>query len=188
MQMQSWIKQCGITGLLSLALCAPAAGGTLYKWKTADGTVSYTDDLKRVPEQFREGAGKVRTSGLGSYARYTPNNAKAQQGHGERLAGRLERLRNFNAEPQGPQAFQVPLSQTVVRVSDRMSIAVPNGGLEASEPIVVEERRVRDPGNITTRHVTVVKQGDRVISVIRPKASHNGAEWGDEAELLPAID
>ncbi len=188
--MQRWIKQCGIAGILSLALCAPAMGGSLYKWKTADGTVSYTDDLKRVPEQFRGEAVQTKTSGLKDYARYTPRNEKAQVGQSERLQERLERLRAFNATPQGTVSFQAPSSQTIVRVNERLSVAVPNSGMDAQAqaPVVVEERRVRDPGAITTRHVTVVKQGDRVISVIRPKSSHNGADWGDEAELLPDFD
>ena len=84
--------------------------------------------------------------------------------------------------------LSIPQTQTVVRVSDRLSLAVPNDAAGSNEPVIVEERRVRDNSAITTRHVTVVKQGGRVISVIRPKASHNGAGWGDESELLPDLD
>ena len=186
--MRKLMMQIGMTGLLALALVAPAAAGTLYKWTGPDGGVSYTDDLKRVPQQYRASAVTMKTKGLDSYQRFTPETEKGKDVRRERLDARLERLRAINAEPESPRRLSIPHTQTVVRVSDRLSLAVPNEAMNGSEPVVVEERRVRDPSAITTRHVTVVKQGDRVISVIRPKATSSGADWGDESELLPDFD
>ena len=174
----------GWMGLLTLALVAPAAAGTLYKWTGPDGAVSYTDDLKRVPSQFRGEATRVKTGGLSGYERFTPSRANHTTEQQARLEARLERLRLVNAEPVAQPRLVTPHTQTVLRVSDSLSLAVPNEAMTGDEPVVVEERRVRDRGAITTRHVTVVRQGDRIVSVVRPESSHNGANWGHERELL----
>ena len=54
--------------------------------------------------------------------------------------------------------------------------------------MVVEQRRVRDRNNISTTHVTVVRQGDRILSVVRPESAHDRADWGDERELITPSD
>jgi hypothetical protein len=51
-----------------------------------------------------------------------------------------------------------------------------------AEPIVVEEHRVRD-GNATT-HIYVVRQGDRVLSVMRPHTNQSDATWQDIEEVI----
>lgn len=183
--MRKLMMQVGLTGLLAVALVAPATAGNLYKWTGPDGGVSYTDDLKRVPEQHRASVVKVKTKGLGSYARYTPEAAPRKNEQRERLHNRLERLREFNRESRPTVRMTVPHSQTVLRMNDRLSIAVPNDRINSDEPVVVEEVRVRTDDAITTRHITIVKQGDRVISVIRPETANQGAGWYDEADVLP---
>ena len=49
---------------------------------------------------------------------------------------------------------------------------------------MVEQVRVRDRNNISTTHVTVVRQGDRILSVVRPESAHDRADWVSESELL----
>ena len=41
-----------------------------------------------------------------------------------------------------------------------------------AEPVVVARERVRDPNHVTTRTVTVIRQGDRVLAVIEPRHPH----------------
>ena len=48
--------------------------------------------------------------------------------------------------------------------------------------------RVRDRNNISTTHVTVVRQGDRILSVVRPESAHDRADWADEGELIGEKD
>ena len=48
---------------------------------------------------------------------------------------------------------------------------------------LVEELRVRDPNSIATRHVTVVRQGDRVLSVIKPASPAQSASPPSESDL-----
>jgi len=49
--------------------------------------------------------------------------------------------------------------------------------------VIVEEMRVRDPDSIATRHVTVVRQGDRVLSVVKPANPAQPADPPSEREF-----
>jgi hypothetical protein len=51
---------------------------------------------------------------------------------------------------------------------------------ESDEPVVVERLRARSRDSITTRHITVVRQGDRVLSVLKPAASQSSSDFPSE--------
>jgi len=54
-----------------------------------------------------------------------------------------------------------------VRVDlDMLEIDVPSGA--EGEPVVVEAVRSRARGSLSTRTVRVVRQGDRVVAVVKP--------------------
>jgi hypothetical protein len=178
-----------VGSLLAVAVATSAAGETVYRWNAADGSVAFTDDAKRIPAQYREQAQKTRTGDLASYGRYTPARAGAYPREAQ-LAERLERLRAINATAEAPAA---PVrasagTQTILQLNNRSSIAIPNEQMIGDEPVVVEQRRVRDRNNISTTHVTVVRQGDRILSVVRPESAHDRADWADERELLGEKD
>ena len=170
--------------LLTLAVATSATAGTLYRWTAADGSVAFTDDAKRIPAQYREQAQRARSGDLASYGRYTPT--RVMEKPEPQLAARLARLREINAAGDASSAPPRPSSttQTILRLNNRSSIAIPNEQLVGDDPIVVEQRRVRDRNNISTTHVTVVRQGDRVLSVVRPESAHDRADWASESELL----
>lgn len=154
--------------LLIAALAAPATAGTLYKWTAEDGSVAFTDDPKRVPERYRSQVETREASGLENYERFTPGDPIRQSEYQKRLEARLERLRRLN-EPR-PVAVPIPPGvqpEIMIRTDERTALTIPNGA-QGDAPVVVEEMRVRDPNSIATRHVTVVRQGDRVLSVIKP--------------------
>lgn len=174
-----------VGSLLAVAVATSAAAETVYRWTADDGSVAFTDDVKRIPAQYREQAQRTRMGDLASYARYTPTRAPAYPRDAQ-LAERLERLRAINA---AGEAAAAPVrasagTQTILQLSNRTSIAIPNEQLVGDEPIVVEQRRVRDRNNISTTHVTVVRQGDRILSVVRPESAHDRADWANESELL----
>jgi hypothetical protein len=50
-------------------------------------------------------------------------------------------------------------------------------------PVVVERKRYRDRDSMSTRHITVVRQGDRVLSIVKPRSHVEPAYWGDEEDL-----
>jgi hypothetical protein len=174
-----------VGSVLAVAVATSAAGETVYRWTAADGSVAFTDDAKRIPAQYREQAQRTRTGDLASYGRYTPAQASAVPREAQ-LAERLERLREINATAEAPAAPErAPAgTQTILQLNKRSSIAIPNDQFLGDEPVVVEQRRVRDRNNISTTHVTVVRQGDRILSVVRPESAHDRADWADERELI----
>jgi hypothetical protein len=162
-------KLISVAGIALLAVLAtPALAGTLYKWTAEDGSMAFTDDAKRVPERYRSQVKTIRTAGLDSYERFTPSDSTRQSERQRRLQERLERLRALN-EPAGTVAASAPGGQTeiVVRANRQTALTIPSDDA-GGEPLVVEEMRVNDPDSIATRHVTVVRQGDRVLSVLKP--------------------
>lgn len=54
---------------------------------------------------------------------------------------------------------------------------------ESDEPVVVERMRARSRGSLVTRQVTVVRQGDRVLSVIKPRSRQSSSDWPIEEDL-----
>jgi hypothetical protein len=183
--MLKWIT-LSLTFLLCTGLAGAASAGSVWRWTANDGSVAFTDDVKRIPEQYRASAKVVRTGDLGSYARYTPAETRAaSQERSLQLMERIARLRELNEAPgYTPAPARVEQASTILRLDNRSSIAIPNDRNGSDEPIVVEQRRVRDRNNISTTHVTVVRQGDEILSVVRPESAHDRADWPDESELL----
>jgi hypothetical protein len=178
-----------LSGLsLALALSASAAAGELYRWTNADGVVSFSDDVKRIPEAYRASAVVVKTSSLASYERFTPARAAESESYRERLGAYVERMRALNDEVAAERLTATPKpalgSLGDVRVNHKLSVALPDDVRASGEPVVVEEHRVRDGD--TTTHVYIVRQGDRVLSVMRPHTNHSGANWRDLEDVLEA--
>jgi hypothetical protein len=58
--------------LVVLGLSGPSFAGTVFTWETDDGTISFTDDAKRIPARYKLSATKKEMSPLKTYPRYTP--------------------------------------------------------------------------------------------------------------------
>ena len=207
-----WLRGsiCGLAVggvLLAVAGATPAAAGTLYRWKSDDGSVAYTDDLKRVPERYRDKAEAITTDGLASYPRFTPTDAAASKEYNEKLTARLDSLRAWNAQtdPRAPLAALAapgaphPVSSIQLETASRRRVQDDNGeyhwtatqGIDSNpvptvafgadpndpNPVVVERKRMIADGNVATELVTVVRQGDRVLSVIRPEHKESRTTW-----------
>jgi hypothetical protein len=168
---------------LLAALATPAVAGTLFKWTAEDGSVAFTDDPKRVPERYRSQVKTIETGGLDTYERFTPSDSAQQSDQQKRLQERLERLRALN-RPAPTIAVPAPGVQPylIIKTDERTALTIPNGA-QGEAPVVVEEMRVRDPNSIATRHVTVVRQGDRVLSVVKPASPAQSVDPPSEAEF-----
>jgi hypothetical protein len=178
-----------LTLLLTAGLALSAAAGTLYRYTTEDGGIAFTDDPERVPARYRAQAQAVETRGLERYARFTPADAAARARHDEGLAERLAWLREFNAAAELPAAQEPgahPLPETIVQVNRDTSVRIPTAQLADDGPIVVEEVRVKRPGLFVTTHNTVVRQGDRILLVVRPSQQTQAGpnDFIDERDLL----
>jgi hypothetical protein len=216
------IVATSITGAVvagAVLLGAGTAGaGTLYRWKTENGTLAFADDPKRIPERYRERAEAIETEGLDGYGRYTPTDAAAQQEYADRLAERLDGLRERSGvgeAPAGAVVIEEPparhplegvaLQSTREEVGRRLvntedgprwrrttrlqTVDQPTPVLgvtpdpDSEEPVVVERVRARSRDALVTRHITVVRQGDRVLSVIKPRARQSTSDWPIEEDF-----
>jgi hypothetical protein len=213
---------CVAAGVL-LAAAAPAAAGTIYRWKAADGSIAYADDLKRVPERYREHVETLTSGGLGDYKRYTPTDSAASREYRQQLAERLDSLREWNARSDAtaplPPVAAAPAAQpspagvsgiALQSLDDRVGRrrvlgadgsyhwvttqsnqlidrATPVVGLDrdpqSDAPVVMEQRRVMDSRGIATQHVTVVRQGDKVLSVIAPRDLDSSIDFPRRSDL-----
>jgi hypothetical protein len=175
----SWI------GLLVSIVASAASAGSLYRWTNSDGVIAFSDEMKRIPEAYRASAVRVETSNLASYKRFTSAQPAQSQSYTERLRAQVARLRVLNAEVAAEQA---PPSRVAghelgqVRVNGKLSVSLPDALIASDEPLVVEEHRVR--AGDTTTHVYVVRQGDKILSVVRPHTNHSNTDWPTFEELV----
>jgi hypothetical protein len=202
----------------TLLAAAPAGAGTLYRWESENGTLSFADDPRRVPERYRDQVVEIQTEGLDGYGRFTPTDSAAQQVHSERLSERLDGLREqsgVSGEPAGVIVLEEPPAEHplegIALQSVRESVGrrrvntasgprwrrttrlqtvdqpVPVLGMSADpdsdEPVVVERVRARSRDSLVTRHITVVRQGDRVLSVIKPRSRQGTSDWPVEEDF-----
>ena len=169
---------------LVAGLAGPAFAGNVYAWKTEDGTYAFTDDSKRIPAKHRSEA-KLRSVGqLTRYERYTPVSAERGKPYVERLRERQAELRTVTAtasygaiagamSAQGTGiGYTIPVngggtSGGRSAASLRVPVDGRNTAQASDEPVVIESKRMEPANNMATRHWTFVKQGDRIITVIK---------------------
>jgi hypothetical protein len=156
---------------------ASASAGTLYSWKTDDGTQAYTNDKKRIPAKYK---GQVETSkfqAMNSYKRLTPGPKSDLAPYSERIVERLEVLRSAGEPALASSGGGVSGGFVKVNInagSDgrgsgaEVQIPVGAGSDPDWEPVTIEHVRVMGTkGHSSSRHVQVVRQGDKVLAVIK---------------------
>lgn len=84
---------CLLTVFFTFQTCNQTANAnTIYTWQTIDNTKSFTDNLKWIPEKYKENSEKIKINGLKDYFKYTP--VLNEKEHKEKLMKRLKELRN----------------------------------------------------------------------------------------------
>lgn len=195
-------------GLFAGATSASAEAGALYRWESQDGTVSFTDDAKRIPERYRGSAHTIDRTVLTDYGRYTPTDRAATDEYSKRLAERLEALRAVNEEAAAPdpeieRTAPATTPRLARRVRDQRTFRRDDGTSftryywdgEGSghaslpvdpdgPPVVTEHKRVKVPGQPVTQTLVVTRQGDRVLSIVQERRSqYSTLDFGDPQEL-----
>lgn len=176
--------------VLVAALAAPAAAGRVYSWRTEDGGYAFTDDPKAIPARYRDQAKLRESARLGDYARYTPADDAAARRYAKQLTQRLARLRAMNAQPVVPRdAVAVdgsgPVASLTMQSANGYAPSVEISPNTGGEPIIVETLFTRPAGKMVTRHTQVVRQGDQILSILKPRLR----EWNvstdihDESEI-----
>jgi len=200
------------------AASAPVQAEQLYRWESPDGTVSFTDDAKRVPERYRRAAEQIDTNSLAGYGRYTPTDAIASQEYAKRLAERLEILREANRTEEGERSALaerevvgtpkgVERAQRPRYIDRRRAYLQPDGTIRYRHyrnqedssgtaydgqslpvdpndpsPVVTEQKQVHVPGQPITQTITVTRQGDRVLSVEKPRSNYHTLDFGEMSD------
>lgn len=180
---------------LAFLLAAPAVSAEIYAWRTEDGGYAYTDDRDQIPPRYASQAKLVRSRSLGDYERFTPQDAAAGQDYATKLAARLERVRALNAAgaPAPVRAAAAPAvagSTIAFATGDPRApeIQVPTGN--GTGPIVVEPVLAKQNGDFRTRRVTVIRQGDETLAVIKGTPHHFNPvdDIYDEDELVDGVE
>lgn len=176
----------GLAAAFGLAgVAATAEAGSFYRYETEDGGIAWTDDAKRIPARYRDQAAVVENKGLDDFERFTPMAPSKPSTYAERLDDRLAHLREMNLRTVHPHASQSPSAggAVIVRSGSAGNVVETHSGVEDGEPTVIRSLRVRPNGSHVTEKWTVVTQGDKVISVVRPQARHGSSRWLTERDL-----
>lgn len=196
MQQRSRVRTAaGVAVGLGVLLAAPASQAEIYAWRTEDGAYAYTDDRDQVPARYASQVKVLAGGTLADYPRFTRQDPAASDRYTARLAERLAYLRAVNAPelaaaaPVGAQsgAQTVSLATGDVRAPEiQLPVAAGAG------PIVVEPVTSKRSGDIRTHRVTVVRQGDDTLAVIKShRQITNVNEFADDEDLetgLPLED
>jgi len=174
--------------VISVALAAPVGAGTLYAWRTDEGGWAFADDLRRVPERYRDRV-EVRQSGdLADHARYTPQDEAASEAYARELARHLEDQRQRSQAWEQAAAPEAPArddEQVTVRMgSDGQPVVdIPQASRAGSEPVVIEDILAKPERGVQTRVNTVIRRGDEIIAIVRPENDTQRPSYPDEAAL-----
>jgi len=166
-----------------LAVATPAISGEIYSWDTGDGNVAFTDNPKNIPSRYRDQVRVRKSEGIENYARFTAEDSAETENYSDQLAKRIEYLRwaNSGAADRASDAPQNigTASVTVSGVDLRLPAA------DTNEPIIIEQLRVMSPGQIATRHDTLVSQGGTPLAIVR---GNQRAEVDGASDILAEKD
>lgn len=177
--MRSWksrVARIGgaLLGGVLVSAAATSALADLYTWRTEDGGYAYTDDPKQIPARYRAQAKQVARKPLSDYKRYTAQDADASARYAERLERRLATLREANEMAQQierERAVEQP-QQTVVMSAGGPYAPQITASVNDDAPMVVEPVLIRETGDTRTRRATVIRQGGKVIALLKD-SQHN---------------
>lgn len=179
--------------LVVLGLSGPSFAGTVFTWETEDGTISFTDEEKRIPAKYKLSAKRKELRSLASYPRYTPTGAENVE-LGKELAqvvdgeGQPVLVQRGQATAPGFDGRAISLGGS--RYGSGVRYQIPESGPVAEAgPTVIETMRVQPENSMATRTITVVRQDGRIIAV--NKSQLNQRNWAgttatgyDEEEVL----
>jgi hypothetical protein len=172
------VAAAALTGCL---LSSPAgAERTLYRWTTDDGTLAFADDARKIPDRYRDQAQRGTLQPLRGYERFTYAEKRPAPPEAPPVAAAPLTL-----VPYVQPALAEPVAPTIsVRTGDENAPVIDVSPGTSHEPIVIEKRHYRPDGAISTRSNTIVRQGDRTLTVIKPQAhEHDVTDFGDEGEF-----
>ena len=183
--------------LLIAGLAGPAFAGNVWSWRTDDGAYAFTDDSKRIPAKHRAEAKRKSMGKLTRYERFTEVSADVEKPYAERIHERRSALRartetaQLSAADGAARTNDLGLAYSVVSSGGRdrasgTSLMVPLGKNQASsdsEPTTIESIRVKPTQSLASRHWTVVKKGDRIVTVIKGELRQRPLDGPSESDF-----
>ena len=179
-----------------LLLAGSAAAEQMYAWRTDAGAYSFTDDPAAIPARYQDRAQRRETGNLDDYRRFTPADGRSSDRYHQELAARLEYLRAasgvvpaISPRPTTPAQAAAPSGLTYrtggSEADAGLEVSLPNSG----EPTIVEYVWMRPSGKIVSQLVQVVRQGDRIIAINKPRSREwNPSDTVSEEELLKQLE
>ncbi len=184
---------------LVAGLTGPAFAGNVYSWVTEDGTYAFTDDSKRIPAKHRAEARKRTMGKLTRYERFTEVTSDSKTPYAERIRARRLELREMaRTAPRGAVigatqsrapglVYSIPVTGGGGRRGGGRgaSIQVPIGDLASAdlEPTTIESIRVKPSHSQASRHWTVIKRGDRIVTVIKGELNQQPLDGTPESDF-----
>jgi len=185
-----------IAAAVMFSVANQAGAAVVYRWKTDDGVYAFTDDAKRIPEKYRAEAKATPMRPLQGYKNYTPAQRAGTQAHvkamqeSARTFSKLnQRLYGQAGVPLGP-AYRAPSSgnaELLIGPGGRTSLQIEAGSVDdySEAPITVQQQTFYVPGTNATRTNTIVRQGDRIIAVTKPRATQEDISTIPSESVLP---
>jgi hypothetical protein len=173
-----------LLAVLTLVLSAPVAADTFFSWETEEGTPSFTDDPKRIPAQYRAVAKERPRSDLRRYSRTSvvaPDRDRRLARAGDLRGAIAVASPGLPGTGSDEAAFMIRTSGSSQGVATQVGFPVSSGPME---PIVTDNVRVMPADSEATRHITIVRQGGRVLSVVRPQLNQTSATFESEADAV----
>ena len=184
----------GATLIISLA--GPAFAGDVWTWRTEDGAFAFTDDSKRIPAKHRADAQRQSMGKLTRYERFTEVSSELDKPYADRIRERRSALREMSAAaPLGavvgaaatsfPELiFGVPVTGGNGRSGVSLSVAVAGSQTSSdSELTTIESIRVTPRDSMASSHWTVVKKGDRIVTVIKGERNQSSSTSTPESSF-----
>jgi hypothetical protein len=84
-----------LIALAAILSASKVEAGDFYQWTNEDGSISFTDDAKRIPARYKASATERDFAGIAE-KRITPHSISE---NAEALAARLQGLRETNSAP-----------------------------------------------------------------------------------------
>ncbi len=182
--------------ILVVALAGPAFAGDVWSWRSEDGAYAFTDDSKRIPAKHRAEAQRRSLGKLTRYQRFTEVSSELDKPYADRIRERRSALREMSAAaPLGAVVgaaatsfpglvFGVPVTGGGGRSGVSLSVAVAGSQTSSdSELTTIESIRVKPRDSLASSHWTVVKKGDRIVTVIKGERNQSSVTSTPESSF-----
>ncbi len=145
-----------LLNMMIFSLAAGSAQADFYRYETEEGTLSFADQLKQIPERYQEEAETVKPASLWDYPRMTIAKAPAPV-----------RREPVVAPPSKNTRVSKPATGTKLTVEAVPGLLV-DIDTDSEHPVMIERNRFYWTDGKYLPH-TIVTQGDKTLAIVRQR-------------------